>query len=79
VRAKATTNMRTQNKEERVNLQPPKKMSVEELLGYMAPDEMLEVTPSNFRLRKAELNSVERRKGSRVKKQQQDALQRKTK
>jgi GTP-binding protein len=79
VRAKATTNMRTQNKEERVNLQPPRKFSIEELLGYMAPDEMLEVTPSNFRLRKAELNSVERRKSSRMKKQQQDALQRKTK
>eukprot|EP00980_Cylindrotheca_fusiformis_P015143 scaffold4183_cov137-Cylindrotheca_fusiformis.AAC.6 len=74
VRAKAATNMRTQNKDERVNLQPAKKMSVEELLGYMAPDEMLEVTPTSVRLRKAELDPVERRKSSRIKKQQQDAL-----
>ena len=35
VRAKAATNMRTQNKDERVYLQPPKRMNVEELLGYM--------------------------------------------
>lgn len=79
VRAKAATNMRTQNKDERVNLQPPKRMSVEELLGYMAPDEMLEVTPNNIRLRKAELDPVERRKSSRIKKQQQDALKRNSK
>ena len=35
VRAKAATNMRTQNKDERIYLQPPKRMNVEELLGYM--------------------------------------------
>lgn len=74
VRAKHATNMRTQAKDERIYLQPPKKMTVEELLGYMGPDEMLEVTPSNIRLRKAELDPVERRKSARVKKQRKDAL-----
>jgi GTP-binding protein len=74
IRAKAATNMRTQNKDERVYLQPAKKMSVEDLLGYMATDEMLEVTPKSLRLRKRELCPVERRRASRVKKQQQDVL-----
>lgn len=73
VRSKHATNIRTQAKDERVYLQPPKKMNVEELLGYMGPDEMLEVTPSNIRLRKAELDPVERRKAARIKKQKKDA------
>ena len=73
VRAKALTNMRTVSKDEKVYLPPPRKMSVEELIGYMSPDEMIEVTPENVRLRKAELDPVARRKASRVKKQQQDS------
>ncbi len=77
VRAKAATNMRTQAKDEKVYLAPPKRMTVEEMIGYMAPDEMIEVTPTALRLRKAELDSVERKKSSRVKKQQADALKRK--
>ncbi|KAG7367616.1 GTP-binding protein TypA/BipA [Nitzschia inconspicua] len=77
VRAKATTNMRTQAKDEKTYLPPPKRMTVEELIGYMAPDEMIEVTPTTLRLRKALLDPVERRKASRVKKQQQDSLRKK--
>jgi len=74
VRAKAATNMRTQNKDEKVYLAPPRKMTVEELIGYMSPDEVIEVTPISVRLRKAELDPVERKRVSRIKKQQQDAL-----
>ena len=77
VRAKAATNMRTQNKDEKVYLAPPKRMTVEEFIGYMADDECLEVTPSSLRLRKSTLDPVERRKASRVKKQQQDAKKKK--
>ena len=77
VRAKAANNMRTQNKEEKVYLSPPRKMTIEELIGYMAPDEMIEVTPQTLRLRKAELDPVERKKASRVKKQQKEAKKRK--
>lgn len=69
--------MRTQAKDEKVYLAPPKRMTVEEMIGYMAPDEMIEVTPTALRLRKAELDPVERRKASRVKKQQADAIRRK--
>ena len=77
VRAKAATNMRTQNKDEKVYLAPPKKRTVEELIGYMAPDEMIEVTPTTLRLRKAQLDPVERKKAARVKKQQQQAARQK--
>ncbi|KAL3931353.1 MAG: hypothetical protein SGBAC_011349 [Bacillariaceae sp.] len=77
VRSKQATNMRTQAKDERMHLQPPRKMSLEELLGYMGPDEVLEVTPSSIRLRKAELDPVERRRAARAKKQKKEALKQK--
>jgi GTP-binding protein len=77
VRAKAATNMRTQAKDEKTYLAPPKRMTIEELIGYMAPDEMIEVTPTSLRLRKAQLDPTERRKAARIKKQQQDALRKK--
>jgi GTP-binding protein len=74
VRAKALNNMRTQNKDEKVHLAPPKKMSVEDLIGYMSQDEVIEVTPKSIKLRKAELDPVARRLASRIKKQQYDSL-----
>mmetsp|Transcript_14331 Transcript_14331/g.16273 ORF Transcript_14331/g.16273 Transcript_14331/m.16273 type:complete len:850 (+) Transcript_14331:115-2664(+) len=77
VRAKAVNNMRSQSKEEKAYLAPPKRMTVEEMIGYMSPDEMLEVTPKTLRLRKAELDPVQRKKASRVKKQRYDSLNKK--
>mmetsp|Transcript_24450 Transcript_24450/g.68144 ORF Transcript_24450/g.68144 Transcript_24450/m.68144 type:complete len:160 (-) Transcript_24450:81-560(-) len=74
VKSKAATNIRTVNKDEKTYLAPPKRMSVEELIGYMSPDEVIEVTPENIRLRKAELDPVARKKASKIKKQQNDAL-----
>ena len=56
VKAKETSNMRTVEKDEKITLPPAKKMSIEELIGYMQPDEMIEVTPENIRLRKLELD-----------------------
>jgi GTP-binding protein len=51
-RAKKLTNMRTTGAEEKVNLTPPRKMTVEEMIAYMDEDEVLEVTPKSVRLRK---------------------------
>jgi GTP-binding protein len=70
VRAKEVTNMRTAGKEEKVHLPPAKKMSVEELIGYMNEDEMLEVTPHYIRLRKALLDASARERASRNKAKQ---------
>jgi len=74
VRAKAVTNMRTQSKEEKLYLPPPKRMTVEELIGYMADDEVIEVTPKSVRLRKEELDSGKRERAARSKKKQMNAL-----
>lgn len=79
VRAKAVNNMRTVNKDEKVYLPPAKKMTVEELIGYMNDDEIIEVTPKSVRLRKAELDAGTRQRAARSKKKQQDALKQKKK
>ena len=74
VRAKETTNFRTVNKDEKLTLPPAKKLSVEELIGYMSEDEIIEVTPLSVRLRKAELDSGARARASRSKKKKLDAV-----
>lgn len=74
VKAKAVNNMRSQNKEEKMILSPPKKYNVEELIGYMADDEIIEVTPKGVRLRKAELDSGARERAARSKKKSMTAL-----
>mgnify|MGYP005990213595 CR=1 FL=1 len=56
-KAKKLTNMRTTGAEEKVNLTPPRRLTVEEVISYMNHDEVLEVTPKNIRLRKRILES----------------------
>ena len=73
VRAKKLDNMRTQNKEEKVYLAPPKRLNVEELIGYMSEDEVIEVTPLSVRLRKLELDSGVRERAARARKKQIDS------
>jgi len=77
VRAKSLNNMRTQNKEEKLYLAPPKRMSVEELIGYMSDDEVIEVTPLSVRLRKLELDSGVRERAARARKKQIDSKKKK--
>ncbi len=64
-RAKKLTNMRASGKDDNVNLPPPKKMSLEEVLEYIEDDELLEVTPDTLRLRKRERNDDRRKKASK--------------
>jgi GTP-binding protein len=73
VKTKDKTNIRTVAKDEKVYLAPPKRRTVEELIGYMSNDEMIEVTPKSVRLRKAELDPTKRKVASRKVKQQRDA------
>lgn len=54
---KKLTNMRSTGAEEKVMLQPPRRMTVEEAIAYMDEDEVLEITPKNVRLRKRILDS----------------------
>jgi GTP-binding protein len=75
-RSKETSNMRTVNKDEKLYIPPPKKMSVEELIGYMNDDELIEVTPRSVRLRKTELDSGVREREARKRKKQMMASKR---
>jgi GTP-binding protein len=58
---KKLTNMRASTADEAVHLVPPRVMSLEQALEFLAEDELLEVTPSSLRLRKKILPAVRRR------------------
>jgi GTP-binding protein len=51
-RAKKLTNVRAAGKDEATVLSPPREVQIEWALEWMGDDELLEVTPSNLRLRK---------------------------
>ena len=59
---KHLTNMRAARGDMEVRLTPPRQMSLDEAIEYLADDELLEVTPENFRIRKRILNTEERGK-----------------
>jgi GTP-binding protein len=62
---KHLTNMRSSTGDIAVRLTPPRVMSLDDCIEYLGPDELLEVTPQNLRLRKRILNTDDRRKASR--------------
>jgi len=66
LKGKQLTNIRTTSKDEAVRLTPPKKLTLEQSLGYIAEDEYVEVTPKSIRLRKIWLDPNERKKQSRA-------------
>lgn len=61
VRAKQLTNVRSVNKDDTVKLIPPRLMTLEEAIGYVASDELIEVTPKAIRLRKKYLDASKRK------------------
>ncbi|MFN8663506.1 MAG: translational GTPase TypA [Thermomicrobiales bacterium] len=61
-RAKKLTNMRASTKDIAIGLTPPTVLSLEQALDFLADDELLEVTPLNWRLRKRYLTQDERAK-----------------
>lgn len=65
LKAKQLTNIRTTSKDEAVTLTPPVKMSLEEAIAYIADDELVEVTPKTFRLRKRLLDANDRKRAAR--------------
>ncbi|MDP4795630.1 MAG: translational GTPase TypA, partial [Rhodospirillales bacterium] len=64
---KQLTNMRASGTDEAIRLTPAKRMSLEEAVAYVNDDELLEVTPTNLRLRKKFLDPHERKKSERSK------------
>ncbi|KAJ3695252.1 hypothetical protein LUZ60_000629 [Juncus effusus] len=61
VRTKELTNIRAPGKDENVRLSPPRLMTLEEAIGYVAADELIEVTPKAIRLRKRYLDANKRK------------------
>jgi GTP-binding protein len=57
---KKLTNMRAAGSDETVRLTPPRELSLEQALEFIADDECVEVTPATVRLRKAVLDASER-------------------
>ena len=53
---KQLTNMRAAGSDEATRLTPPKIMSLEQCLEFLADDELLECTPKSLRIRKRELD-----------------------
>ena len=62
---KHLTNVRSSTQDIAVRLTPPRVMSLDDCIEYLAADELLEVTPLNLRLRKRILDTEERRKAGR--------------
>ncbi|CAJ2645724.1 50S ribosomal subunit assembly factor BipA isoform X2 [Trifolium pratense] len=69
VRAKQLTNIRSASKDENVKLTPPRLMTLEEAIGYVASDELIEVTPKTIRLRKKYLDANKRKTMSKRQKE----------
>lgn len=57
---KKLTNLRASGKDENIILTPVRPMTLEHALNFLREDELLEVTPQSFRLRKAELSAQKR-------------------
>ena len=65
IKSKQLTNVRAAGTDEAIRLTPHRHLTLEEALGYVAPDELVEVTPNFLRLRKAELSEGKRKQKSR--------------
>ena len=59
---KNLSNVRSSTKDNTVVLKSPRKMSLEACLDYINSDELVEITPTTFRMRKKILNTAERKK-----------------
>ena len=59
-REKKQTNIRAAASDDTVRLTPPRLLSLEQALEFIADDECVEVTPSNVRLRKVVVEAGER-------------------
>ena len=59
-REKKLTNMRAAGSDNTITLRPPKQLSLDQCIEFIAEDELVEVTPLNIRLRKMKLDQNKR-------------------
>lgn len=64
-RKKKLTNMRAAAADENVRLEPPRRLTLELALEFIAEDELIEITPDHIRLRKRTLDPTRRRKAKK--------------
>jgi GTP-binding protein len=60
-REKKATNMRASSKDDTIRLAPPRQMSLDQALEWIAEDELVEATPTIFRIRKRILSASRRK------------------
>jgi GTP-binding protein len=65
LKAKQLTNIRAAGRDDNVLLSPPRRLTLEQALAYVADDELVEITPAAIRLRKRQLDPNERRKDAK--------------
>ncbi|MGL5644315.1 MAG: translational GTPase TypA, partial [Cetobacterium sp.] len=63
--AKKLTNMRASGSDDAIKLATPRRYTLEQALDYIADDELVEITPTNIRIRKKFLKEGDRRKNSK--------------
>ena len=62
VREKQKTNIRTHAADEAIKLTPPRELTIETAIEFIADDELVEVTPQSMRVRKRILKEQDRRR-----------------
>jgi GTP-binding protein len=62
---KQLTNMRASGSDEHIVLVPYIKLSLEQALEFIEDDELVEITPTNIRIRKKFLKEHERKRGGK--------------
>ena len=62
VREKKLTNVRAAGSDDALKLTPPRQLTLEQSMDFLADDEILEVTPTSLRLRKKKLNPSDRKR-----------------
>ncbi len=64
-KSKKLTNMRASGSDDKVQLAPPVRFSLEDALEYIKEDELVEVTPKSMRMRKIILDETARKRENR--------------
>ena len=67
IKGKNLTNVRASGSDDAIKLVPPRKLSLERALEWIEEDELVEVTPTNIRVRKRYLDPTMRRRMAKTK------------
>ena len=65
-REKQKTNIRTHSHDEAIKLNPPRILTLETAIEFIAEDELVEVTPASLRVRKRQLREHDRRRAAKT-------------